>query len=281
MWPLAILTDPKFSEERIELTKPISLLYLIDDIFDVYGSLDELVLFTETITKWDITMAEQLPDYMNKCFMALYDVTNKFGYKVYKRHGYDPTHSLQQTWTKLFKAFLVEAKWFHSGNCPKAEDYLKNGITSSGVEVVLVHVFFLLGHGLTKRNVDLVDGDNPPIISSVAKILRLCDDLSAMDEKQEGYDGSYMDYYMKEHPESTLQDTKKRVMEMIEDTWKQFNDECISPTTTFPSVFTKASHNCAKMVPLIYGFEDKGDNHEHILSLDDHIKSMLFESIPI
>ncbi|OMO98840.1 hypothetical protein COLO4_13672 [Corchorus olitorius] len=34
MWAMAILTDPSLSEQRLELTKPISLVYIIDDIFD-------------------------------------------------------------------------------------------------------------------------------------------------------------------------------------------------------------------------------------------------------
>ncbi|CAN0875695.1 (3S,6E)-nerolidol synthase 1, chloroplastic [Linum grandiflorum] len=109
MWSLATLTDPKLSEERVELTKPISFVYLIDDIFDVYGSLDDLILFTQTVNSWDIT-TEQLPEYMKKCFMALHEVTNQFACKVYKRHGYNPINYLQQAWAKLFKAFLVEAK---------------------------------------------------------------------------------------------------------------------------------------------------------------------------
>ena len=81
-------------------------------------------------------------------------------------------------WACLCNAFLVEAKWFADGHVPKADEYLKNGVISSGVHVVLVHMFFLLGHGITKRNVDTVD-DFPEIISSVAKILRLWDDLGS------------------------------------------------------------------------------------------------------
>lgn len=61
---------------------------------------------------------------------------------------------------------------------PKAEEYLKNGAVSSGVHVVLVHLFFLLGQGITKGNVDLVD-DFPGIISSTATVLRLWDDLGS------------------------------------------------------------------------------------------------------
>lgn len=76
----------------------------------------------------------------------------------------------------MCNAFLTEAKWFASGNLPNEEDYLKNAIVSSGVHVVLVHVFFLLGEGITKEAVDLLD-QIPGIISSTAAILRLWDDL--------------------------------------------------------------------------------------------------------
>ncbi|CAL0309462.1 unnamed protein product [Lupinus luteus] len=79
-------------------------------------------------------------------------------------------------WESLFKAFLVEAEWFASGNIPRGEDYLNNGIISSGVHIVLVHIFFLLGQRLTQENVEIIDGF-PRIISSVAKFLRLWDDF--------------------------------------------------------------------------------------------------------
>jgi hypothetical protein len=49
---MVCLTDPELSDERLELTKPISLVYIIDDIFDVYGTLEELTLFTEAIKKY-------------------------------------------------------------------------------------------------------------------------------------------------------------------------------------------------------------------------------------
>ena len=45
----------------------------------------------------------------------------------------------------LCNAFLVEAKWFVVGHVPKTDDYLKNGIISSGVHVVLVHMVFSIG----------------------------------------------------------------------------------------------------------------------------------------
>lgn len=52
IWSMACLTDPSLSEQRIDLTKPISLIYIIDDIFDVYGTLDELTLFTQAVDRY-------------------------------------------------------------------------------------------------------------------------------------------------------------------------------------------------------------------------------------
>ena len=59
---------------------------------------------------------------------------------------------------------------------PKAEEYMKNAHVSTGLHVVLVHMFFLLGEGISKDTVELLDS-NPSITSSIATILRLWDDL--------------------------------------------------------------------------------------------------------
>ncbi|KAM7486341.1 hypothetical protein LguiA_002350 [Lonicera macranthoides] len=142
--------------------------------------------------RWDFAATEQLPDYMKICFKALYDTTNEIGYNICKEYGWNPVDSLQKAWASLFDAFLVEAKWFASGCVPKADEYLKNGIVSSGIHVVLVHLFFLLGEGTNKESANIVNA-NTDIISSVASILRLWDDLgSAKDEIQDGHDGSYI-----------------------------------------------------------------------------------------
>ncbi|KAI8001434.1 hypothetical protein LOK49_LG09G01717 [Camellia lanceoleosa] len=273
MWPMAALTDPRFSEQRVELTKPISFIYLIDDIFDVYGTLEELTLFTEVVNRWELGAVEQLPEYMKICFKALDDITNHIAYKVYREHGWNPIDSLRRTWASLCNAFLVEAKWFDSGHLPKPEEYLKNGVISSGVHVVLVHTFFLLGHNITKQNVNLVN-DNPGIVTSTATILRLFDDLgSAKDENQDGKDGSYVQCYMKENNCSSVDAARKQVIHMISEAWKSLNKECLSPNPFSPT-FTKGSLNIARMVPLMYSYDDK----QNLPVLEEYMKSMFYHA---
>ncbi|KAI4296533.1 hypothetical protein L6164_036483 [Bauhinia variegata] len=200
MWPMACLLGPHFSEERVELTKPLSLVYIVDDIFDIYGSFEELSLFTNAINSPKKTWLESID-------------------------------TLIKSWVRLCNAFLLEAKWFASGHLAKAEDYLENGIACTGVQLVLLHTFFFMGEGINKETVSIMDGF-PPLISSTATILRLHDDLEGIkDEKQDEKDGSYLKYYMKEHPEVSAEETIKLMNEKISDAWKRLNqDRMISPT---------------------------------------------------
>ncbi|KAL2341991.1 hypothetical protein Fmac_009931 [Flemingia macrophylla] len=226
------------------------------DIFDVYGTLDELTLFTDVVSR-----------YVSRHSMI--SLMKLAPGSIYQENGWDPTNSLQIAWKSLCKTFLIEAEWFASGNMTSAKEYLENGIVSSGVNTGLVHMFFLLGEGLTKENVQTIDRV-PEIISSSTRILRLWDDLkNAKDEYQEGNDGSYVDCLLREQRELSLKSARELVMSKISDVWKSLNKECLSDDT-FPATFTKASLKLARMVPLMYDY----DNNHSLPKLGQLVKSL-------
>nr|WHL34568.1 terpene synthase 32 [Aquilegia viridiflora] len=274
MWSVATLADPRYTAERIDLTKSISLIYIMDDIFDVYGTLDQLVLFTEAINRWEVD--EQLPYPMKIFLKGLYDITDEISYKILKKHGWNPNNSLRKAWARLCNAFLVEVKWFASGHMPTSEEYLKNGVISSGVHVLCSHIFFLMGQGINDGSVDLLD-KVPGLVSYPATILRLWDDLgSAKDENQEGNDASYIDYYMKEHSSSTIDSAREHVFNIISNSWKKLNEEAFSPGP-FSLSFRNASLNAARMVRLMYNY----DGNQRLPILEKLIKSLLYERIAL
>ncbi|KAG5113977.1 hypothetical protein JHK82_037246 [Glycine max] len=267
MWPMACFTDPRFSEQRIELTKPISLVYIIDDIFDVYGTLDQLTLFTDAIKRWELASTEQLPDFMKMCLRVLYEITNDFAEKIYKKHGFNPIETLKRSWVRLLNAFLEEAHWLNSGHLPRSGEYLNNGIVSTGVHVVLVHSFFLMDYSINNEIVAIVD-NVPQIIHSVAKILRLSDDLEgAKSEDQNGLDGSYIDCYMNEHQDVSAEDAQRHVAHLISCEWKRLNREILTQNQ-LPSSFTNFCLNAARMVPLMYHYR----SNPGLSTLQEHVK---------
>lgn len=52
LWTVGIFPEPCYSNCRIELTKTICILLVMDDVFDTYGTLDQLVLFTKAIKRY-------------------------------------------------------------------------------------------------------------------------------------------------------------------------------------------------------------------------------------
>ena len=78
-------------------------------------------------------------------------------------------------WATLFDGFMIEAKWLSGGQVPTREDYLRNGIITSGAPLLFMHLLFMLGHDLTEENNDHMSR----IISCPAKIMRLWDDMGS------------------------------------------------------------------------------------------------------
>lgn len=53
IWALGVFYEPKYSYGRIILAKIAVLTILLDDIYDVYGTFDELELFTNAIERFN------------------------------------------------------------------------------------------------------------------------------------------------------------------------------------------------------------------------------------
>ncbi|XP_065865530.1 probable terpene synthase 4 [Euphorbia lathyris] len=278
LWSMACFTDPSFSRKRVEVAKVISLLNLVIDVFDLVGTIDQLSLFAHAVNRWEIEAAEELPDYMKICFKAIYDITNEIAHNMHKELGYNPILSLHKEWRKLCNALLEDARWLAIGKLPKAEDYLKNTILSCGVNLALVHTFFLLNEGVTKESVQIIN-NNPGIISSVSTILRLWNDSrSAKFGNGDKSYGPYMLCYMKENEGSSVEEARKHVMDKISETWKQLNWECLFPKQ-FSKSFTKAALNVARLAPFMYQ-SDNVHTTSQSLHQKDIMKSLVFQRIP-
>ncbi|KAK9222378.1 hypothetical protein WN944_010813 [Citrus x changshan-huyou] len=87
IWSVGMVPKPQYSNCRRVLTKVAAFVTIIDDIYDVYGTLDELELFTYAVERWDINAVNDLPNYMKLSFLALYNTVNEMGYDILKQHG--------------------------------------------------------------------------------------------------------------------------------------------------------------------------------------------------
>ncbi|XP_059664109.1 monoterpene synthase TPS4, chloroplastic-like [Cornus florida] len=274
LWTVGILPEPKYSSCRIELAKTIAILLVLDDIFDSYGSLDELVLFTEAIRRWDLSAMEQLPEYMKICYMALYNTTNEIGYNILKEHGWSIVPFLKRTWIDMIEGFLLEAQWLNNGYVPKIEEYIENGVTTAGTYMALVHIFFLIGQGVTTETISMLD-PYPKVFSCSGRILRLWDDLGTATEEQERGDiSSSIELLIREKNLSSQGEGRKEVKQMIHSLWKELNGELMA-AKALPLPIIKAAFNMSRTSQIVY---QHGDDHR-FPNVDDCVQSLFFTPV--
>ncbi|KAG6472743.1 hypothetical protein ZIOFF_070220 [Zingiber officinale] len=238
--------------------------------FTILQSLHQMEL--KEVTRWDDVSMNSLPNYMRTCFKALNSTINEIAQIVLKEHGWNPIKYLKKSWIELSNAFLMEAKWLSKKQVPTMDDYMKIATITCGVPTVLMHMYFLLGHHAKD---DLCE-DLPSLISCPARILRLWDDLgSEKDEKQNGRDGSLLACMMKENSHWSLEVAKKKVMQMIDEAWEELNKESFSSSTsTFSQDFVRACLNTARMVRVMYNYEE-----HNLPMLKEYINLLLFKQI--
>lgn len=53
-WSMGVYFEPQYSLGRRIMTKVLSLVSIIDDTYDVYGTIEELQLFTDAIERFEV-----------------------------------------------------------------------------------------------------------------------------------------------------------------------------------------------------------------------------------
>ncbi|KAF8409091.1 hypothetical protein HHK36_005164 [Tetracentron sinense] len=277
LWTVGMTFEPQFGYCRKMSTKINALLTTIDDIYDVYGTLDELELFTDAVERWDINTMEQLPDYMKICFLALYNSVNEMAYVALKEQGLNIISYLKKALADICKAYLLEAKWYHSGYTPTLEEYLNNGWISVAIPTMLVHTYFFMAKPITKEALECIES-YPNIIRSASMIIRFYDDLgTSSDELQRGDVPKSIQCYMYETG-ALEEEAREHIRVLIRDGWKKLNEDRVADSP-FHQTFIEAAVNLTRLAQCIYLHGDGHASQDH--ETKDRVLSLLVEPIPL
>ncbi|KAK7324202.1 hypothetical protein VNO77_27728 [Canavalia gladiata] len=114
IWTVGTNFHPNFGYFRRAITKINVLITTIDDVYDIFGTLDELELFTMAIDRWDLNTMDSLPDYMRTCFQTLYNFVDEMALEYTKKNGYNITPYLKKSACKGLTA-LALSTWAIKG----------------------------------------------------------------------------------------------------------------------------------------------------------------------
>nr|POE67585.1 (-)-germacrene d synthase [Quercus suber] len=276
-WIVSVDFEPQYSLARKILTKVISTTSIVDDIYDAYGTLEELEPFTEAIERWDISCIDQLPEYMQICYHALFDVFEEIENELAKKERSYRVSYAKDAMKRLVRAYFDEAKWLYQNYIPTMEEYMHVGFQSSGYPMLIAISFLGMGDIVTKEAFDWIFS-NPKIITASSVIARLIDDMKSHKFEQErGHAPSAVECYMKQHgvSEQVVHDEFNR---QVANAWKDINEECIRPTIV-PMPLLMRVLNLTRVVDVIY---KEGDSYTHVgKEMKDNVASVLIDPIPI
>ncbi|XP_049397393.1 (-)-camphene/tricyclene synthase, chloroplastic [Solanum stenotomum] len=279
-WIAGMMFEPqKKGYCRIMLTKVTAMATVIDDIYDVYGTLDELEIFTHAIERMEIKAMDELPCYMKLCYLALFNTSTEIAYEVLKEQGINVMPYLIKSWADLCKAYLQEARWYYNGYTPTLDEYMENAWISVGSLVMVVNAFFLVTNSITKEVLEYVFSNKyPDIIRWSATIIRLTDDLAtSSNEMKRGDVPKSIQCYMKENGASE-EEARKHINLMIKETWKMINT-AQHDNSLFCEKFMGCAVNVARTGQTMY---QHGDGHGIQNSeIQNRISKLFFEHITI
>ncbi|XP_038679553.1 terpene synthase 10-like [Tripterygium wilfordii] len=255
LWSVGMAFEPHFGYYRRMETRVHALLTALDDVYDVYGSLDELELFTDAIQRWNVNVIEELPDYMRIPFFTLYNAMNEVAFNVLKEKGFHVVTCLKKALADLFRCYLSEAKWFYSGYTPTLEEYMKESWISVVAPTMLVHTCLItnpLSNDILKSLAKY-----PDILRYSSMIVRLADDLgTSPDEIKRGDNPKSIQCYMHETGASE-EEARQHIRHLISETWKKINAEKLADSD-FSPIFIDIAINLARTAQIVYLY---GDGH--------------------
>ncbi|KAL3754598.1 hypothetical protein ACJRO7_001791 [Eucalyptus globulus] len=278
-WCCAMVFEPQYTEFREMTTKLTCMVTLIDDVYDVYGTLEELEVLTDFIVRWDITDVDKLPLKIRACFLALYNTTNEIGYWMMRERGINPIPHMRKVWADECKAYIKEARWYNKGIKPTLDEYVDNGVTSIGGLIMLLGSYFLTTDKPTEEGLDYVS-NIPSVMHCSAKILRLNNDLSTSSyELARGDNFKALECHMNETGASE-EATREHIKHLVRKTWKRMNRDVFEdyPYSGF-GPFLGACLNLARASQCFYQYGDGHGLPDH--ETKAHIVSALFDPVPL
>nr|AKN58860.1 monoterpene synthase-like protein [Freesia hybrid cultivar] len=228
------------------------------------------------LSRWDAEAIEQLPDYMKTCFMALFNTTNLTAYKIMHTKGVNIIPHLRRSWADLCKAYLVEAKWYHSGYVPTLEEYLDTAWISISGHVVLTQAY-CTSENITDEALKCYNF-YPDVVRQSSMISRLWNDLATSTAEMERGDvPKSIQCYMHEKGVSE-EVAREHIRDIIVSISKKFDYDCISNSSIAESLKSVAL-DVHRMSQCVYQYEDGYGEQGH--QKREQVISLLIEPIPL
>ncbi|XP_074364107.1 sesquiterpene synthase Cop-like [Apium graveolens] len=278
-WAIGTSFEPQYVLARSFLTKLLALVTVVDDMYDVYGTIEELTLFTEAIQKWDIGALDQLPEYMKCIYQVVLDFHTEVEEELMKAGlPISRAQYAKDAMKKLVRSYIFEAKCVNKCIVPSMDEYMPHSLIGTTIPILAVHFMVGMGDIVTKETLEWLSSF-PLIIRATSLYCRLTDDM-AEDKVGKAEDTAYVvGCYMRQHGvsrEHTFAEFEKQKTQA----WKDMNSECLRPTAV-PIPLLMVALSSSRLVYVCYEYQNIDGYTTSDTKTKELLRTLLVDPIPM
>nr|WQY96425.1 ent-kaurene synthase [Stellera chamaejasme] len=146
----ATIFSPELFDARISWAKNGVLTTVVDDFFDIGGSMEELENLIQLVEKFESPVGIHFhSEEVKIIYSALHDSITEIGSKAFSLQGNDITGHVTEIWLDLLRSMLVEAVWLRNKTVPSMDEYMQNGYVSFALGPIILPTLYLIGPRLS------------------------------------------------------------------------------------------------------------------------------------
>ncbi|KAJ4826499.1 hypothetical protein Tsubulata_024815 [Turnera subulata] len=274
-WALGTFPEPGLAASRIIMAKTCAIFTMMDDVYDVHGTVEELELLTDAVERWDTSMVG-LEDYMKAIFGAVVAHMEEIEDEALKDGRQYLVHYIKEEVKRQIRVYMKEQRWFKQDYVPTFEEYRYNGALSC---VLLLFTFQVIA-GMKETSQVVIDWllTLPKIVMAALDICRLMDDVVTRErEKKRGDVASSIECYMKQY-EVSEEVAIEAINGCIERDWKDTNEEMIRETA-IPRRILKIFLNYNRVMEVFY--KDFDSFTESTTRTKEMMEALLVHPLPV
>ncbi|CAL5002251.1 unnamed protein product [Urochloa decumbens] len=243
-WSYTVYYEQEYSRARVMLTKIFSLLTLLDDTYDVHGTLDDCCKLTEALR----STVSTLPEYLRKFYLRLLRTFQEIEDELEPKERYRVAY-IRKAVQILSENYLQEADWFHHNCKPTFREQVKVSTVSIGSQIGATAVMVGMGDEAT---IDAFEWAlrGASAVMSFGQIARFMNDIASFNSGKSKKDVvTSVQCYMNEY-NVTSEVAMTEIGYLIEDAWKTANQARFDHPDLLPAV--QRVINMIVCMPFIY-----------------------------
>uniref|UniRef100_A0A5B7ATW7 Putative ent-kaurene synthase n=1 Tax=Davidia involucrata TaxID=16924 RepID=A0A5B7ATW7_DAVIN len=180
----ATLFSPELSDARMSWAKNGVLTTVVDDFFDIGGSVVELENLIHLVEKWDVNVsANCCSEQVQIIFSALHSTICEIGGKAFRYQGRSVTSHIIEIWLDLLRSMLREAEWVRAKLVPTMDEYMTNGYVSFALGPIVLPALYFVGPKLSEEVVSNSECHN--LFKLMSTSGRLLNDIQSFKRESE------------------------------------------------------------------------------------------------